>query len=296
MSADDIEAINRYIQSTTAKTAAATADKSSWVNWYNGLNFFTKVLDSTTQDASAKRDRFNIDNGTPPIPSVPLTAEEAEYFKNIPVVDVSNMTAEQAQKAVWTAPPGAAPQPVSLTVARTTISQTKGSKGENVKEWQRIVGGVPVDGIFGATTTTATKAWQTAHNLKADGIVGPLTWGAAYGDLPKLNPEVPSVSTPASKAAATGPAKSGVTYPISYTTPTTPVTPKTTTSTVKTVPTTPKTQTDVVGPGGVQQMGMFSFFTNLATWAKVALAVAVGGGVVYGIKYDIDRKKQLKGK
>ena len=51
------------------------------------------------------------------------------------------------------------------------------SSGEAVSLWQKIVG-VPVDGKFGTTTETATKKYQTAHGLKGDGVVGPLTWAS----------------------------------------------------------------------------------------------------------------------
>jgi peptidoglycan hydrolase-like protein with peptidoglycan-binding domain len=42
---------------------------------------------------------------------------------------------------------------------------------------QRIVG-VNADGRFGRSTRAAIRAWQAAHGLRADGIVGPLTWAA----------------------------------------------------------------------------------------------------------------------
>ncbi|MBV9324251.1 MAG: peptidoglycan-binding protein, partial [Chloroflexi bacterium] len=35
---------------------------------------------------------------------------------------------------------------------------------------------IPVDGDFGPSTTTATAAFQLAHHLSVDGIVGPQTW------------------------------------------------------------------------------------------------------------------------
>lgn len=52
-----------------------------------------------------------------------------------------------------------------------------GSKGNLVKLWQIIVG-VDPDGIFGTKTYQATVAFQKAHGLQADGIVGPNTWRA----------------------------------------------------------------------------------------------------------------------
>lgn len=55
----------------------------------------------------------------------------------------------------------------------STIKQ--GSKGNDVKTWQGIIG-VTADGKFGPATKTATIKWQTDHKLKADGIVGPETW------------------------------------------------------------------------------------------------------------------------
>jgi len=48
-----------------------------------------------------------------------------------------------------------------------------GSKGDGVKEVQRIVGAQPVDGDFGRKTEAAVKAWQADHDLHVDGIWGP---------------------------------------------------------------------------------------------------------------------------
>lgn len=46
-----------------------------------------------------------------------------------------------------------------------------GSKGKNVEAWQRFVGVTP-DGDFGEKTAEATRFWQAANGLRADGIVG----------------------------------------------------------------------------------------------------------------------------
>lgn len=63
----------------------------------------------------------------------------------------------------------------------------RGSKGEDVKTWQRIVGAT-TDGDFGPATEAKTRAWQAARGLVADGIVGPATWAAAG----KVEEEPPS--------------------------------------------------------------------------------------------------------
>jgi len=51
----------------------------------------------------------------------------------------------------------------------------RGSKGDRVKEIQKVVGTV-ADGVFGPKTESAVKAYQKKNGLVADGIVGPKTW------------------------------------------------------------------------------------------------------------------------
>ncbi len=70
-------------------------------------------------------------------------------------------------------------------------SLKKGSRGKDVETWQQFLqqqGYAPgkVDGRFGSKTTAATKRFQKAAGLKADGIVGPRTRKAAsdLGHLP----------------------------------------------------------------------------------------------------------------
>jgi LAS superfamily LD-carboxypeptidase LdcB len=54
-----------------------------------------------------------------------------------------------------------------------------GSKGPDVMLVQAVVG-AKADGDFGAKTDAAVKAWQTANGLKADGVVGPVTWDKMF--------------------------------------------------------------------------------------------------------------------
>ena len=61
-----------------------------------------------------------------------------------------------------------------------------GSKGPDVNRWQYFLIGLgylraQADGDFGPQTEKATKAFQRAQGLSADGMVGPQTLGAALG-------------------------------------------------------------------------------------------------------------------
>ena len=65
------------------------------------------------------------------------------------------------------------------------------SRGEEVKKIQSIVGVNP-DGFYGPKTMAAVIAFQRAHGLNADGIVGSLTWRALFGEsIPE--PEQPKI-------------------------------------------------------------------------------------------------------
>ena len=59
----------------------------------------------------------------------------------------------------------------------------KGSRGKAVKILQSLLGGLEVDGSFGAKTLAAVKAFQKKKGLTQDGEVGPLTWNALISTL-----------------------------------------------------------------------------------------------------------------
>lgn len=58
----------------------------------------------------------------------------------------------------------------------------KGDNNENVKLMQQKLGIEPAVTNFGPKTEAAVKAWQAAHGLTADGIVGPETWAKIMGE------------------------------------------------------------------------------------------------------------------
>ena len=58
----------------------------------------------------------------------------------------------------------------------------KGDNNENVKLMQQKMGIEPAVTNFGPKTEAAVKAWQAAHGLVADGIVGPATWAKIMGE------------------------------------------------------------------------------------------------------------------
>lgn len=63
-----------------------------------------------------------------------------------------------------------------LPIAAHRLMLRKGDRGESVKEMQRGIGGLTVDGLFGPATDRAVRAWQKANGLVTDGLFGPKSW------------------------------------------------------------------------------------------------------------------------
>jgi len=77
--------------------------------------------------------------------------------------------------------PGVAPvTATSIPAAQVARGVQQGARGASVGIVQRLVG-ADADGRFGRKTAAAVRSWQAAHGLRADGVVGPLTWAAMTG-------------------------------------------------------------------------------------------------------------------
>lgn len=101
--------------------------------------------------------------------------------KNDPDFDMPTFRQGVAAIMNGTAPPpslipNVEPQPPSgQAAARATLR--RGSLGDLVKVVQRKCD-VDADGVFGAGTEAAVRAFQRVHAMVPDGIVGPKTWAA----------------------------------------------------------------------------------------------------------------------
>ncbi|WP_265442521.1 peptidoglycan-binding protein [Flexivirga meconopsidis] len=107
--------------------------------------------------------------------------------------------------------PGASPAPTPTpqpTPPSCSVSQIRyGSTGSLVSTAQQRLGGLAVDGIFGAATLAKVKSFQASKGLVVDGIVGTATW-SALGGYPCGSP-TPTPPTPTPKPPSTDPPSTG---------------------------------------------------------------------------------------
>jgi hypothetical protein len=66
------------------------------------------------------------------------------------------------------------------------ITLSLGSQGEEVRQVEERLSALDlytgsIDGTFGGGLESAVKSFQKSHDLDADGVVGPNTWGALFG-------------------------------------------------------------------------------------------------------------------
>ena len=115
-----------------------------------------------------------------------LTEARVKAYQKSKGLAVTGVTDAKVWKALMAAPsaPASAPAPAPAAALRTEFTALKattlkaGSAGAAVKVLQRALGGLVVDGRYGAATTARVKAFQAAHQRPATGVVDAKTWAA----------------------------------------------------------------------------------------------------------------------
>jgi peptidoglycan hydrolase-like protein with peptidoglycan-binding domain len=180
MGSADIDAINSYIVNAATVTPEAGNLQAQWKTWYANLGMFDKMSDSSTAEASNRRTVFNAANQNPePLASAADLTPQQMTAKQDAIAQSPALTVAQRQTALAKNPTIPTSHP-AITGAANHATIRLGSKGADVTAWAGILG-IPNSGTFDSAMGTATRAWQNAHHLTADGVVGPMTWGAALG-------------------------------------------------------------------------------------------------------------------
>lgn len=101
-------------------------------------------------------------------------------------IDAHTLTGDELRNRVMhhmgQSPTPPTPPPTSTTPSDGLLKV--GSRGQAVVEWQRLLIGASLlptgadDGVFGPNTDAATRAFQRALGVTADGVVGPATRAA----------------------------------------------------------------------------------------------------------------------
>lgn len=137
----------------------------------------------------------------------------------------SSIVGLSAQAQAPTAEVAPVTQPAVPTVnggriVRPTLNL--GSQGESVRELQSMLQLLgyypgPVTGLYQEDTATATRRFQTAAGITADGIAGPATWSRLFPTPPsEANPPTPTATTTGS-ATPVAPTPSASTPPTNTT-------------------------------------------------------------------------------
>lgn len=122
--------------------------------------------------------------------------EYAPGRKPDPSFDMPTFRAAVSEYLVGKTPP----PPIPAKDAKNRPTVRRGMRGPAVKQLQELLG-LGADGIFGANTEAKVRAWQRAHDLVADGIVGPRSWDMLDEEAPARMPAVANPLAPAAEPA-----------------------------------------------------------------------------------------------
>jgi peptidoglycan hydrolase-like protein with peptidoglycan-binding domain len=126
----------------------------------------------------------------PTTPPVPAATNQASTAPAAP-------TTQAAATAV--ANPTASPPAAPAELTRILALQSPPLQGDDVRAAQQRLLDLgytqvgEVDGVFGANTEQAARAFQTAQGLAADGVIGPQTWAALFGSAGSSRSLIPII-------------------------------------------------------------------------------------------------------
>jgi peptidoglycan hydrolase-like protein with peptidoglycan-binding domain len=100
----------------------------------------------------------------------------------------------------------ASANPEPTTTTEHVIVLSSGSEGRQVRLLQQALGGITVDGVFGAETEEAVRNYQASRGLAVDGVVGAQTGAALRGNaavkaLASVQSEIPGEAASSSEGA-----------------------------------------------------------------------------------------------
>jgi Putative peptidoglycan binding domain len=157
---------------------------------YNVPQMYWKDIGTTVDNVFAHTYAFNRIYGRPISPLGQVynspPARQVVRFRQISraygALGVSWWDWQESPRSNWIALSRPAGSPAHFAVSPTVATLGKGAAGDIVVWAQEhlVSAGFPVtiDGGYGRATVTAVEAFQTAHGLIPDGIVGPATWQA----------------------------------------------------------------------------------------------------------------------
>lgn len=155
---ENMKAIDDMFRRDKPLNPTANALKSAWRSWYDKLRPYDRESSAGTYtEAKKRRDAY-------------FKAQEAGAPKPAAAKPPTSTGKPMADTPIVL--PG--PRPTLRRGIHTTQPSTK----PFIVEWQRVIKVTP-DGQFGPGTETATKTWQRARGLDADGIVGAKSWSRA---------------------------------------------------------------------------------------------------------------------
>jgi peptidoglycan hydrolase-like protein with peptidoglycan-binding domain len=151
------------------KVSSAIADAGDFLNRGPKKRTDLKFLNATEEPSILLETCF-----------VDSSADAALYRQNFDLIcaAIAGAIAGEDVQPGPTPPPVTEPPPVKPPVTDSDEYATlkKGDEGADVVVLQKALGVLDPDGDFGSVTDTWVRAFQAACGLKADGVVGPMTW------------------------------------------------------------------------------------------------------------------------